>query len=135
MVDQQDNVRDAIDNALSHWDVLLFADVAAGDALRRHAGTDAMSGTLLAVLDNPGAPVTAAYNLAIQAAQADKPIRTWCTPTHDGRKIARAVARSAKLSGPMLKRRREECCRPATEHRKPSLPLACWRGLARYASC
>ena len=94
MVDQQDNVRDAIDNALSHWDVLLFADVAAGDALRRHAGTDAMSGTLLAVLDNPGAPVTAAYNLAIQAAQADKPIRTWCTPTDDGRKIARAVART-----------------------------------------
>ena len=76
---------------LELFDVLVVTDSA---ELRLHHEAGRMPNARLVVVADPAAPLTDADRLVLEIARAGKAIRTWCSLTDGGRRIARETAQT-----------------------------------------
>jgi phage/plasmid-associated DNA primase len=88
----EEHVRAIIADELELFDVLVVTDDTT--ALRLHHEAGSMPAARLIVVDDPAAPLTQADKLVLEFARAGKALRTWCSLTEDGRRIARETAQT-----------------------------------------
>ena len=82
---------EAVDNELAQFDALVVTDDRAVSAF---ASVGEMPGCRVVTVDDPAAPLATADPLVPSAAAAGKQLLTWCTPTDQGRRLAREAART-----------------------------------------
>ena len=88
-----EHVRETIASEIEMFDVLVVTD--AGE-LRAHHEAGSMPGARLAVVTDAAAPLTETDRLLLEIARAGKVVRTWCTLTDRGRRVANETARTLK---------------------------------------
>ena len=86
-----EHVRKTIADELELFDVLVVTDTA---DLRPHHEAGRMPNARLVVVDDPAAPLTDADKLVLEIARAGKLVRTWCSLTEGGRRIAHEAAQT-----------------------------------------
>ena len=86
-----EHVRETIADELELFEVLVVTDAA---DLRPHHEAGRMLNARLVVVDDPAAPLTDADKLVLESARAGKEVRTWCSLTEGGRRIAREAAQT-----------------------------------------
>ena len=86
-----EHVRETIAAEIELFEVLVVTD--AGE-LRAHYEVGSMPGARLAVVADPAAPLTDTDKLLLEIARAGKVVRTWCTLTDRGRRVATETART-----------------------------------------
>ena len=81
----------AVDDELAQFDALVVTD---DRVVSGFATGGEMPGCRVVAVDDPTAPLATADPLVPRAATAGKRLLTWCTPTDEGRRLAREVART-----------------------------------------
>lgn len=72
----------------------LFAEVLVTDVPHLAERGVELGAVRVVVVEEPTTPLAESWPLILSAAKAGKPVRTWCTATERGRRVARAAART-----------------------------------------